>query len=60
MEILLTFKALAFRFYDENSPPIVTFSHKFDDYNKEIRSQLLGGMTMGTVLNSFVSYAMTN
>ena len=37
---------LAYKLYNKNAPPIVTFGKKFSQYNADIRSQLFGGMTL--------------
>ena len=44
---------IAYQCYDTTCPPIYTFGKKFEDYNKEIRQQLHGGMTM--VLHRMIS-----
>ena len=41
---------LAFRYYDANATAIYSFSKNFTDYNREIRKNLLGGMTLVTGL----------
>ena len=43
---------LAFQFYDEEATAIYTFGKKFQKYNEEIRSQLHGGMTLGTGIDN--------
>ena len=39
-------EAIAYKFYNPESPAIYSFGQKFAKYNKEIRDQLHGGMTM--------------
>ena len=39
-------QSLAYKFYNPEAIPIYSFAQPFNDYNRQIRSQLHGGMTM--------------